>query len=88
MCRQQFPHVRVIENSENVGFGMANNQAVELSEAEYCWLLNSDTVVEAGCIEALYATMQSDRSIGVLGCRLLNSDRTVQFRAFGFPACI
>ena len=35
MVKRKFPWVTLIENSENVGFSKANNQAMRISDAEY-----------------------------------------------------
>ncbi|HEV2483694.1 MAG TPA: glycosyltransferase family 2 protein [Puia sp.] len=43
--RSLFPAVRFIENSENVGFARANNQALRLAVGEYILFLNPDTVL-------------------------------------------
>ena len=42
MLRELFPSVRLIENSENRGFGAANNQALRIMRGRYALLLNSD----------------------------------------------
>lgn len=55
MVKEKFPQYTLIENSENVGFSVANNQAIKLAKGEYVLLLNPDTVVQedtfAKCIE-------------------------------------
>lgn len=46
MVRQRFPDVQLIENSSNVGFSVANNQAIRRVTGQYVLLLNPDTLVE------------------------------------------
>ena len=46
MVRQEFPNVRLIANTENLGFAKANNQALEIAQGEYVWLINPDTIVQ------------------------------------------
>ncbi|NIV39174.1 MAG: glycosyltransferase, partial [Anaerolineae bacterium] len=58
MVRSRFPQVRLIENPENVGFAVANNQAIRLSEGQYALLLNSDTEVYPGALEAMIQFME------------------------------
>ena len=43
MVRSKFPDVKLIANTENVGFSRANNQAIRASNADYAVLLNPDT---------------------------------------------
>ena len=40
----EVPQYTLIENSENVGFSVANNQAIKFMKGEYVLLLNPDTV--------------------------------------------
>jgi GT2 family glycosyltransferase len=52
---------------------------------DYILLLNPDTVVHAGAVEALAAFLGAHPRVGAVGPRLLNSDGTVQPAAFRFP---
>ena len=45
MLRQSYPEIKLIANSENLGFAKANNLAIEASESDYVLLLNPDTLV-------------------------------------------
>lgn len=76
--RTRFPHVQVIQNTENRGFAAANNQAFRIARGDYVLLLNSDTLVLDNVIENSVKYMQANPNVGVMGCRVLNADRTVQ----------
>jgi len=78
MVRERFPWVRLIENRENVGFARANNQGIRQATGRYVLLLNSDTVVHPGALEALVAFMDAHPQAGACGPRLLNGDSTLQ----------
>lgn len=54
----------------NAGFSAANNVALREASGDYVLLLNPDTEVAPGTIEACLARMRSDPTIGILGCRL------------------
>ena len=43
MLRNEFAHVVIISNTENVGFARACNQGIQISSGRYLLLLNSDT---------------------------------------------
>ena len=77
--------LRIIENSENRGFGPANNQAFALSDAPLLLLLNPDTEVTGDSINCLIATVQSDSRIAAAGPRLLNTDGSLQISAWRNP---
>jgi N-acetylglucosaminyl-diphospho-decaprenol L-rhamnosyltransferase len=81
MVRKRFPWVRLIENRENVGFAQGNNQAIQQATGRYVLLLNPDTLVHSGALDALLSFLQTHPRAGAAGARLLNSDGTLQ------PAC-
>jgi GT2 family glycosyltransferase len=77
--------LRIVENSENRGFGPANNQAFALTDAPLLLLLNPDTEVTAGSIDRLIATVQSNSRIAAAGPRLLNVDGSLQISVWRNP---
>jgi GT2 family glycosyltransferase len=85
MCRNQFHEVRLVENSTNTGFARAVNHGFELAEGEYILMLNSDTIILNKAIEKSIAFADSRPDAGIIGCRLLNPDRTLQDSCFRFP---
>jgi len=81
----QFPQVRYIQNTDNVGFSAANNVGVRSACGRYVLLLNPDCIFSEDCISPLILRMDSDSSIGLVGCRLLNEDGSEQKSADLFP---
>jgi GT2 family glycosyltransferase len=65
-----FP-VRLIENTENVGFSPAVNQGIEKAQYEYIFSLNNDTEVKKGSIKALVDLMSSDDNIFSVQAKML-----------------
>jgi len=88
MVKAQFPDVKLIENSENRGFAAANNQGMAVARGRYVLLLNSDTVVLKNAIAKTvkYADLNPDTA--VVGCRVLNPDRSLQPTCFMFPSIL
>jgi GT2 family glycosyltransferase len=84
----RFPDVLLISNKINRGFAAANNQAIILSRTKYILLLNSDTLVHEGVLERSLRYMECHPSVGVMGCRVLNTDGTVQLSCSGFPSLL
>lgn len=75
----------LIENSENLGYGMACNQVFAQNDAPLIFLLNNDTEVRPGAIDSLITTLKSRERIGVCGPRILNPDGSVQVSAWRNP---
>ncbi|HQV76091.1 MAG TPA: glycosyltransferase [Flavobacteriales bacterium] len=72
MVRSKFPNVKLIANTENVGFSRANNQAIRLSNAEHVVLLNPDTVVGEDVFRKALAFMDEHHKIGGLGVKMID----------------
>jgi N-acetylglucosaminyl-diphospho-decaprenol L-rhamnosyltransferase len=78
MLKEEFPHVRYIRSATNLGFARANNLAAAESRGRYILYLNPDTQICEGAIETLSAALAAHPEAGMVGARLLNSDRTLQ----------
>lgn len=72
MLKAGFPQIRLIENSKNLGFAVACNQAINLSDSEYILLLNPDTIVKEDCFELCAAFMDNHPDAGALGVRMID----------------
>ena len=88
MVRQRFPDVRIIENSQNNGFIKANNQGIEIARGRYVLLLNSDTLVLDNAIARTIAFADAHPDAAVVGCRVLNPNRTLQRNCFMYPSLL
>ena len=78
VVRERFPWVRLLANTENVGFARANNQAIPWTTGRYVLLLNPDTEVEPDAIETLLRFMEDHPQAGAAGPRLMGGDGAVQ----------
>jgi len=72
MVEQKHPEVKCIKNKENVGFSVANNQGIEISQGKYVLLLNPDTVVEEDTLYKCVQFMDEHQDAGGLGIRMVN----------------
>lgn len=72
--RQHFPEVAVIANERNLGFAAANNIAIAQARGQYILLLNPDTIVRPGALDAMMAVLDGDSEVGAVGPRLLLAD--------------
>lgn len=79
LIKKEFPKVKLIENDKNLGFAKANNQAIRTSKAKYIMLLNNDTIIiQNDCFDKMIKFMEENIKVGVLGCKLLYADKTLQ----------
>src|ERR671919_799421 len=70
MVEREFPAVRLIRR-DNIGFSAANNVVLREDEAAAVLLLNPDTEVYAGTLDASLERLRSDERIGMVGCKLV-----------------
>ncbi len=85
MVIAKYPDALIVKNSENVGFSAANNQGIRKTESRHILLLNPDTELLPGALEAMLDFMDAHPKVGIAGCQLLNSDMTPQESWFSFP---
>lgn len=76
-----FPQVHYIQNTENVGFAKANNQAINASTGEYVLLLNPDTIVAEETIKAGVDFLDKHPEAGATGTRMLNRNGSFAFES-------
>jgi GT2 family glycosyltransferase len=70
MVEREFPAVRLLRRG-NIGFSAANNLVLRDSDAAAVLLLNPDTEVYAGTLDAALARLRSEPRIGMVGCKLV-----------------
>ncbi len=92
--REMFPQVMLIEPGENLGFARGNNAALHATgfprpgdAFDYVLLLNPDTVVKPGALQALLEGIEATGA-GLVGARLVYGDGRFQHSAFGFPGLL
>ena len=78
-------NIKVVLNTENTGFGKANNQGVKIAKSDYILLLNSDTVTLENSIEKLLNYFkENEYDSHFVGAKLFNKDMTEQSSAAPF----
>lgn len=83
--KELFPEVRIIENSQNLGFAKANNQAANIASGRYLYILNSDTEIEKDVIAKVISYGDSNQEAGVIGTKVVLADGKVQENYYKFP---
>ena len=77
VLRRDYPWVRIIANTENMGFARANNLAIRQSQSDYVLLLNPDTVVEELTLRGVLDFMDAHPEAGGAGVMMHNEDGTL-----------
>jgi len=85
MIKADFPQVTLIENKVNAGFTKANNQAIKISRGWNIIFLNPDTEIIGNALNKMVSFLNSRRNYGALGCKLLNTDGSLQRSCRTFP---
>jgi GT2 family glycosyltransferase len=70
--RPKFPGVTFIENEDNPGFAVANNQAIRLCRGEYVLLLNPDTIIGEESIRTLCFFLDEHTDAGGIGVKMMD----------------
>jgi GT2 family glycosyltransferase len=81
MVAEEFPHVKLIRNKVNRGFGAANNQGLEIATGQKALLLNSDAYATPGAIQTLVNAF--DEETVAVGGRLGSPNGELQESAAG-----
>ena len=80
--------LHLIRSDVNLGFGVANNRAIQAAQGRYLVLLNSDAFFHSGALARAIAHMEADPSAGVGGARLVGRDGAWQPAARMFPTIL
>jgi hypothetical protein len=83
--RDQFPHVRLILNDQNLGFAKANNLGIAQCTGHYVCLVNSDVKVLKDCLTQLVDCCERHPQVGMVGPRVIGGDGELQRSCRGFP---
>jgi len=84
--KQQFPQVKQILSSTNLGFAGGNNLGLRQAKGKYVLLLNSDTVIAKDSLVKMIDYMNSNPQVGLATCRVELFNRRIDPASHrGFP---
>lgn len=69
---QKFPEIVFIKNENNLGFGKANNQGLQLANGKYVLFLNPDTLVPENALNDCLLFFQEKDDCGALGVHMMD----------------
>lgn len=81
--------IKFIQSGRNLGFAGANNLGYRNSSGKYLLFLNPDTELIDSSINTMYNIVTENEHMGFVGCKLLNSDFSVQMSSIqAFPTIV
>jgi len=83
--KKEFLKVKIIENTENKGYGKACNQAIKIAQGKHILILNPDIILEKNTVEKLLNYLEQNKDAKIVSCKLKNSDESVQDSHREFP---
>lgn len=84
--KSAFPNVQIIGLTENLGYAGNNNvgiQAAIAQGADWVFVLNEDTIVDAQCLEQLCTIGESDPTVGIIGPIVYHYDEPTIIQSAG-----
>ncbi len=78
-------NLKILAQDKNLGFAKANNLAIKKAQGDFVFLLNPDTELIDNSLLKMLEFMQDNPAVGVVGPKLLNSDKTLQRSCRRFP---
>lgn len=85
MVECEFPHVRLIRNTQNLMFARASNQGMAAASGRNLLLLNSDAFVGEGTTRELAHFLDRNSLAAAVGPKVLNLDGSLQSKGFSAP---
>lgn len=97
VLQNQFPEVKIIQNSDNFGFAKGYNEALKHIIADVYALVNSDIEVTENWLEPIIETFSNEQSIAIIQPKILDFKNKSKFEyagaaggfidAYGYPFC-
>ena len=88
IIQTEYPEVRLIASDVNLGFGNANNKALEIATGRYIVLLNPDAVLPADTLVSAVSLMEDNVDAGMGGGLLQDPQGNWQPSARLFPSLL
>lgn len=88
MVESCFPDVLLNRNKQNDGFAKSHNFIIGNTSSEYILLLNPDITVVPGSIERMIGFLEEQADVGMVACKLLNEDMSLQYSCRRYPQAL
>ncbi|MDA8226871.1 MAG: glycosyltransferase [Desulfitobacterium hafniense] len=78
------PKINVVNIPSNSAFSGACNKGAEIAKGEYLVFLSNDTIVTGNWLAEILKPLLRDKSIGMVGCKLIYPNETIQHAGVGY----
>lgn len=86
MLKAEFKYVKLITNTQNLGFSKANNQGIAQAQGKYILLLNPDTLINKNTFEDCLNFSKQTNNCGGIGVQMLDANNQfLKESKRGFP---
>jgi len=86
MVKDNFPKVKVVVNSRNLGFAKGANQGIKQSQGKYIFLLNPDASIKIDQLDKMIDLMEENREIAICGPKITDDQGNLQYSCRRFPS--
>lgn len=86
MVEKYFPQIKLIKNNENKGVAPARNQGLKEAKGKFILILDADMELIENSIIKLYNYMLEHPECGMVGARLVDSKKNLQYSCKRFPS--
>lgn len=88
IVRKEYPYVRIIENSKNMGFARSNNIGVAHVRGSTICLFNTDIILLNNAVRIMHNYLTNHPTVGVVGAWLKNPDGSSQLSYGHYPSLL
>ena len=86
MLKAEFKYVKLIANTQNLGFSKANNQGIAQAQGKYILLLNPDTLINKNTFKDCLNFSKQTNNCGGIGVKMLDANNQfLKESKRGFP---
>lgn len=85
LIEEEFPKVRYLSFTKNIGYAKIVNEGIKTSNGEYILILNADIIITKNSISKLLEFIQSNPQVGLVGPQLIGFNNRIQNSSFRFP---
>ena len=84
----KYKSTKLIKNEKNLGYAAANNIGAKKASGKYLLILNNDVVFIENSIKKIHDFVSNEEQEIAVGCKLLNSDKSMQISVSVFPTIL